>query len=118
MVIKDMFSYTNLRFPTAQEAVEAYSKLSEHADNCYPFLYATNSFDKLKWAVDSTKILDSATEYTGSDAIVYGQGSSPVVRKSKPTQIIETTQEVKQASPIKLSIMQRIKNVWQALKGN
>ncbi len=108
----DIYIYGNLRFPTAKEAGEAYSKLSEHAEKCYPFPYATNSFDKLKWAVDSTKILDRATEYTGSDAIVYGAGPSSVVKQSKQ---IQPTKTVKVSKP---SITQRIKNAWQALKGN
>lgn len=114
----DIFSYRNLRFSTAKEAKKAYSKLSEHLEKCYPFPNTINSFDKLKWAVDSTKILDSAAEYTGSDYIVYDSLSSSVVRKSKPIQVTETTQEVKSTKPIKPSIMQRIKNAWQALKGN
>lgn len=108
----DIFSYRNLKFPTAQEAGEAYSKLSEHEEKCYPFSEAINSFDKLKWAVDSTKILDKATEYTGSDAIVYGSVPSSVVKQSKQIQPTETTK------PAKPSIIQRIKNAWQALKGN
>ncbi len=108
----EIYTYENLRFPTTKEAEEAYSKLSEHAEKSRHISCAVNSFDNFKWAVDSTKILDRAAEYTGSDAIIYGSSPSSVVKQPKP---ILPTETAKASKP---SITQRIKNAWQALKGN
>lgn len=113
----DKFYYNNLQFPTAQEAGEAYSKLVAHESTCTPYPRKINSFDRLTWAVDSTKILDRATEHTGGGAIRVGYyPTSPIIREQKTVQAVQTVEETTKSS--KPPFMQRLKNAWQALKGN
>ena len=111
----DIFTYSNLEFPTAQEANKAYSKLLKHKQTCTPYPYKINSLERLEWAVDSTKILDRATEYTGSD---YIRGIVQPRTVAKQAEKIQTNQVATTEKVENSSFMLRLKNAWQVLKGN
>ncbi len=101
--------YYDLKFPTGQEAGKAYSILSKHEQICTP--YQRNSFDRLKWAVDSTKVLNQAAEHT-KELRVDAHMSTPV---SKNSMTVQTTEVANHTKP---SLVQRVKKAWQVLKGN
>lgn len=110
----DTFTYNNLEFPSAQEAGKAYAELSTFEKNCTPILNNRNLFERLEWAVKSTKILDRVSEHIGSDNIRIGyHPTMPTIREPKPAQIAAET-----TKPAKPSLTQRLKNAWEALKGN
>lgn len=111
----DWFSY-DLEFPTEQEAQKAYDKLLHFESKCTPYT-AGSIMDKIEWAVESTKILEKASEYAGAKSIRWRtempQSTTIISKKPAVTQEPEITK-----GPAKSSFTQRLKNAWQALKGN
>ena len=98
----DFVSYP-LEFGTNQDAVEAYNTLKSYQKEG-----AIYTIDKVKWAVDSVKILEKAFKYM----------ENPKVEKN----VAETSKAAEIATPIetkadKVPFLERLKNAWLALKG-
>jgi len=105
----DWFYYHNLKFPTKQEAANAYTKLTAHENVCRP--YRPNNFDDFKWVVDSVKILDKTSEYTESNKI--RRIAETILNKQSADKV-----QPKTVVTEKPALRERIANAWQALKGN
>ncbi len=106
----DWFYYNNLKFPTEQDACKAYATLSLYKKTCTPYFH--NVFKRLEWAVESTKILDKSFEYMKQNPFVLmGYNKHSFLKPQSVTEQFKQTTE-------KPSILQRLKNAWQALKGN
>ena len=110
----DTFTYNNLRFSTDADATKAYKILAEHAKTCKP--YNRNDIKTLHWAVDATKILEKATEHTGSDSIRIVQRTIPfkttIIEPAKPTQKTENINHIKQF------FINQLKKAWNILIGD
>lgn len=98
-----------LRFPTAKRARKVYNSM-------YGEYYNLSPFEQIKKFVNALKYLDESYEY---------MAKNPIIKKAEQVNVPKTTTAVvtkpavqETVSNKKLSITQRIKNAWQALKGN
>lgn len=98
-----------LRFPTAERAREVYNFM--HTE-----YYKLSPFGQIKKFVDTLRYLDESYEYMAKNPIIQ---KVEQVNTSKVANTVVTKPTVqKTVITNKPSLTQRIKNAWQALKGN
>lgn len=99
--------HDKLRFPTAERASEVYDSMRTE-------YYKLSPIEQIKKFVNTLRYLDESYEYMAKNPITQ---KAEQVNSSKVVATVGTKPIVQKISK-KLSIIQRIKNAWQALKGN